>query len=128
MTTPTPEQLAKLPKWAQEHVRDLERQRDNAIEAKRERDAAIAALPEFQGTNTFLVRGIIEPIPLPKDALIRFKTGDDCGDYIEVGFDLERSLSRSVGHPNALSIRSGGGALVVPDAHNALHIDQNYDY
>jgi len=30
METPTPEQIAKLPKWAQEHIDDLDRRRANA--------------------------------------------------------------------------------------------------
>lgn len=35
MTPPqiTPDLIAKLPKWAQEHIADLQRQRDAAIEA-----------------------------------------------------------------------------------------------
>jgi hypothetical protein len=32
MSTPTPEQLAKLPKWAQAHIARIERTRDDAIE------------------------------------------------------------------------------------------------
>ncbi len=31
--TPTPEQIEKLPKWAQDHVKDLERRRDDALSA-----------------------------------------------------------------------------------------------
>lgn len=31
MTAPTVEQIAKLPRWAQEHIRDLTRQREAAI-------------------------------------------------------------------------------------------------
>lgn len=31
---PTPEQTAKLPKWAQEHIQSIERERDNAIAVK----------------------------------------------------------------------------------------------
>lgn len=29
--TPTPDQIQKLPKWAQEHLRDLSRQREEAV-------------------------------------------------------------------------------------------------
>jgi methyl coenzyme M reductase subunit D len=42
MNQPTPEQLAKLPKWAQEHITDLSRQRD----------AALNVLNEFQDSQT----------------------------------------------------------------------------
>lgn len=42
MTTPTPEQLAKLPKWAQDHIKDLER----------ERGAAVKALNDFTDADT----------------------------------------------------------------------------
>lgn len=31
---PTSEQIAKLPKWAQEHIRDIERERDIAVSVK----------------------------------------------------------------------------------------------
>lgn len=40
--TPTPEQLAKLPKWAQEHIEIIER----------ERFVAVRALNEFSDTQT----------------------------------------------------------------------------
>ena len=30
--TPTQEQLNKLPKWAQDHIRDIQRQRDIAVQ------------------------------------------------------------------------------------------------
>ncbi len=33
---PTPEQIEKLPKWTQEYIKDLERQRENAIRALNE--------------------------------------------------------------------------------------------
>ena len=33
MSDPTPEQLAKLPQWAQKHLADVKRQRDVAIRA-----------------------------------------------------------------------------------------------
>ncbi len=33
MTSPTPDQLAKLPKWAQEHIVSLARQRKEAVDA-----------------------------------------------------------------------------------------------
>lgn len=33
MNTTTPEQIAKLPRWAQEHIKDLERQREVAVRA-----------------------------------------------------------------------------------------------
>lgn len=36
MNAPTPEQIAKLPKWAQEHVEDLERRTRNAEKALRD--------------------------------------------------------------------------------------------
>jgi hypothetical protein len=35
MSTITKEQIEKLPKWAQEHMRDLQRQRDTAVAALR---------------------------------------------------------------------------------------------
>jgi len=31
MNTPTPQQIAKLPKWAQDHIKDLSRQREVTI-------------------------------------------------------------------------------------------------
>ena len=36
MNTPTKEQIEKLPKWAQEHIATLERQRSTAIESLNE--------------------------------------------------------------------------------------------
>lgn len=34
MSNPTPEQIAKLPKWAQEHITSLTRERDSAVAVK----------------------------------------------------------------------------------------------
>ncbi len=42
MNTPTPEQIAKLPKWAQEHIADTERRQRNAERT----------LTEFQNNQT----------------------------------------------------------------------------
>lgn len=36
MVNPTPEQIAKLPKWAQEYITQLERQRDAAVKVMRD--------------------------------------------------------------------------------------------
>jgi len=33
MNKPTPEQISKLPRWAQDHIKDLARQRETALEA-----------------------------------------------------------------------------------------------
>lgn len=33
MNSPTPEQIAKLPRWTQDHIITLQRERDNAVQA-----------------------------------------------------------------------------------------------
>lgn len=42
MSAPTPEQIAKLPKWARDHITNIER----------ERDVSVRALNEFQDSQT----------------------------------------------------------------------------
>ena len=48
---PTPEQIAKLPKWAQEHIVDLARQRAAAVQALNEATNRVQPAP-FYFTDT----------------------------------------------------------------------------
>lgn len=45
--TPTPEQMAKLPRWAQEHINEITRQREVAIKALNEWTDAQTPAPFF---------------------------------------------------------------------------------
>ena len=62
---PTPEQIERLPKWSQEHIRDLEHQRRSAIDAlKRFQDSdeptmiSYVQMQHFDGECQFFTRHV----------------------------------------------------------------------
>lgn len=78
------EARAKLPKWAQAEMNDLERM-------VRDRDAALEQLSnQHEGTNTFLHGYRQLPVQLPRDSRIFFQLGNDGvaarirRDYLEI--------------------------------------------
>ena len=94
----TPEQFARLPKWAQRHIEFIETRN---VELK-------AALDEArQGglTESRLTAQIMygeQPLLLPEHAQVRFRVGEDRDAYIE---------ARLVGHE--VEIRTAWGGLTV---------------
>lgn len=74
----TKEKFEKLPKWAQSEIKELK----SIIEEQERR------LSEFHGvseSNTYLVDGLsLSSKPLPNNARIKFYTGKDKLNYVEV--------------------------------------------
>lgn len=108
----TPEQIAKLPKWAQDHIRNLEQQashwRETAKGVFQDTETNVSIQEYCQGQ--FLTKHLEERVR------VRFRVGERSQDYISVGFEGEGIYKR-------LAINSGLGTIaVLPSASNSVGI------
>lgn len=117
--------LSKLPKWAQERIRDLEnrckRLGDNIDTLKRISDGDDNGSGVVQLTG--LVADLDHAVVLPDHARVRFKFGERTGDFIEVRLDgSEKSGERWV------HIYSGDLLLIRPQSANTVdaHLEGHY--
>lgn len=116
---PSPEQIAKLPKWAREHVRVLEmrlQEATDAINPDRTGTRVIAnpfgsaATRRFEESDA-VVRFMIGPDPNPD--------GDDWSQYVDACI-----IEASPTHPRHLRIRSGSAAVLVrPESSNSVSVE-----
>jgi len=114
--TPTPEQLAKLPKWAREHLSYME---------MRLREAKLAA-HEMSGSvpNAMVWADSYGEFPRPLEVMgrpVRFTTEKDISDwdhYIDVTLEA----------PGAIRVRGGRSLTVHPESTNGLVIRINRNY
>jgi hypothetical protein len=106
----TDPRFEKLPKWAQDGIRSLDRERRNAIT---ERDVAKMESGE-DDSNVHLVRGLHgEDIRLPKHSGVKFFLGEGEFSYIEVRIRDGR-----------LNVASGIGSLVIhPQVTNVINLE-----
>lgn len=114
-------ELAKLPKWAQNHICAYERE----IHKLQDRVSALESGAQYAGTKIFIRNGGGEnPIPLPRDSVIRFVTGEHYSDFIDISFDRTDSLDRVDDTGQALKVMGEGiGAIsVIPSARNVLFL------
>lgn len=108
--TPTPEQLAKLPKWAQDHIRNLQQKLDVAVSRHSE-------LCDNSKPGPFFTRGNYDEKKLyvPDDRIAFAAPGE-----IEP-FTLEINPSRY--SPSRLEVRAYRGRITVsPDCANVISI------
>lgn len=121
-----PNDISKLPKWAQDQYRTLHAENEDL----RARIALLEGEGKYEGTEVFITgHGVEGDIPLPAGSHIVFRTGPHSSDYIQVGMNRTRDPSGLLNHPKALQVRTGGGAaVVIPSARNVVHVDQSYDY
>jgi hypothetical protein len=112
ITAPSPEQIAKLPKWAQEHIRHLEM-------IVRERGQHIADMNgQNEGTDTFVDNfgDASRRFNLPKGERITFALGPEHWNAIDV--HLDRHLGQQF-----LQIRGRDTRIAVePTSNNAILI------
>lgn len=108
----TPEQIAKLPKWAQDHIRDLAHQVNqwrNTAKGVFQGDKTNVSIQEYT-QGEWLTKHLEERVR------VRFTFGERTQDYIEVGFEGEGKYKR-------LKVRSGMGAIAaLPNASNSLGV------
>lgn len=117
MAAPTEEQLARLPKWARKHI-DLLAMR--LLEASTELGRIRGDKPTRIQVDPDRYRHAGEPNAsyyAENDATVRFRTGDDWQDYIDVKLQF---------HPRrgaAVLIRSGQMGLdIAPESGNVCNI------
>lgn len=105
MTTPTPEQLAKLPKWVQEHIKSVTRDRDtwksSALRFSSEQEESPFYSPEFstEGIKKRYIatenrRVIVEYAGIHAEIFLACKDDGQRLHGIEIGFSaMSHSLS-----------------------------------
>lgn len=116
MTSPTPEQLAKLPKWAQDHISTLDVQRRAATKALNE---ALEAQPD----SVYSTSDVICDVSPPR--FITRKIAATYGIVAKVG-DLEVTM-RVLTDGSGVSIKASSdlsnvGGAFVPHSHGELTI------
>ena len=108
------EDVARLPKWAQQRIAVAERDRDHwkeIVEAGPEDSTAF-----LNGYPRMSLPGVGEGKPLGREARITFLIGDEWDDRIEVQHDEER---------NVLRVSCTKGRIVVtPSASNSIYVEQ----
>jgi hypothetical protein len=116
--TPTPQQIQKLPKWAQDHIEDLERQRD----------ISIRALNEFcdnQTPSPFYVEDLVctgeGQGPTPKRCYIQAHSVT----VVWAGVEMQIDANDYGGRKNEIgirwSVRDGGrDVAVIPASFNQI--------
>jgi hypothetical protein len=107
------EKIAKLPKWAQEHITSLTTSKERADLALQRR------LDELSGeekSNVILLSTNREKdIPLPNHSIIRFVIGDDKGNKSNVDCHVNKKELR-------VYITTQGAMLIKPQANNSAYI------
>ena len=106
-------EIAKLPKWAQEHIANLQR----------ERDLSVRTLNEFQNSQT--------PSKIWTDDWVC--SGEEKGPTVKTHYIQSRSVNIKVGNSevhlylrrdNVLEISTGTNTLYFkPQASNVIHIE-----
>lgn len=118
----TPEELAKLPKWAQRRIISIQREQIGALERLRERDDEV-------GTTDIHVseRGMLDAWrPIPTGSSIRYTLGGVDGDddheaYVDVAIARGgRSQYVGPGEPATLQVMGGRGLVMQPVSSNVV--------
>lgn len=107
----TDERIAKLPKWAQKKIQELEFE-------KQELQIANDRLRNLSGGEEF-TRIIVDPwhhkMPLEEDDIVRFFTGDEKVGYRYLDISLDRR-SKNV------KIMANSAVVVMPSASNVVEV------
>ncbi len=94
--TPTPEQLAKLPKWAQEHMKDLERDADKYKEVARH-------FMEAQTPTPFYTE--LWDVEMGKRVYIKTENATICAEYAGCKVSLFLARKDDVQRPYGIEIK-----------------------
>lgn len=112
MNTPTPEQIAKLPKWAQDYIRALRHQLSDAV----------GTLDDAAPSDVFYT----EPVsfryrPLPPGSSVTFtpNVSKQPGNYLDIRVSKERISHRD---GSTLSIQGAHHLTVSPRAANVVWV------
>lgn len=107
ITVTDPVRFARLPQWAQEHIRTLER--EVLRERTRGDNAMLAATAAADGTHTFVRPGDMraEMIPVDKYADIVFRTGPRRHEIVSA------RVARGGTGPHWLELATGEGPILL---------------
>lgn len=112
--SPTPEQIARLPKWARDHldrldrrVRDAERVRDEAVLATHPDDSDAVLRPNSD-----------YPVGLGRRPRVRFRLGEEeRWEYVDVTVQTDVVTGRRY-----LELHGGSALALRPQVTNVLHV------
>lgn len=119
--SPTPEQIAKLPKWAQQHIEQLTRKRDFATETL----AEVLDKSHTEGAQWYyVVPGTQNDVVwLPAGAHLRVATIDSDPEKPRAGFDLTAmTADNGTIQITARSVHLSG-MRISPEASNKIRIE-----
>ena len=113
----TPDKIAKLPKWARDHIAQLERERHDAVRELRDATSGSLVDPRYQKFNTTQLGG--DPFWLPQYGRISYASDPEAWD----GFaELEITDDRH-GEPGIEVRTSRDGYLTVtPVTGNVIRV------
>lgn len=112
MSTPTPEQVARLPRWARAHI---ERLQHEAATARAERDEARLATDPAHSSALLDPYADI-PVGLGKNARVRFVLGPDDGrEWLDVHVVRDYATGR-----RAVEVLGGESVSVRPQSGNVV--------
>lgn len=103
--------VEKLPVWAKDYVRKLERQLDEALD---ERDALASGSLGEEGTDTMLDPYASQPTNLPKGGVVAFR----------LGVSRDEEVHAHVSKYGELTIRGTGGITIRPEASNTIVVER----
>lgn len=111
------DQIAKLPKWAREHIASVERQRDDAMRELRDATSGSLIDPEHQKFCTTQLGG--DPFWLPQYGRIAYSSSPEVWDGLP---ELEVAEARYA--PQGIEVRTSQKGLlsVSPASSNVVHI------
>jgi hypothetical protein len=101
----------KLPVWAKDYVRRLERDLDEALD---ERDELRAGKLGEEGTDTILNPYDAQPINLPKGGRVAFRLGVNRDDEVHA----------HISEYGALTIRGQSSIVIRPQSTNAVVVER----
>lgn len=107
---PTQEQIDKLPKWAQQHLKAMSNRLARA-------DRQLEALSSVEPTGVSWSSGNDLEKPLPRSAQVTFQTEDDCGRKKPIVCYLLKMAGGVV-----LNVEGDDDMIVMPRSSNLVYI------
>lgn len=113
---PTPEQIQRLPKWAQEHIKDQQSEIDSL-------QSTLRVLRGLRPPSRLLVNDVLakrEALYHNDHDIVRFLGLGDDPDYLEVRHN--ESLSKYWGESPVITVRGLHPLVIRPDVTNVVQI------
>lgn len=131
-STPTPEQIAKLPKWAQDHIKNLEwaateaqRDRQSLFDSQHKTGLVYGTIGNIYDNPKYLEDGPYSYIRFYMNGAIPDpETNRIEGDWIELCRSEERDpdSNKRIVSPDTMEIRSSRSFAVKPKSSNTMEL------